>query len=50
MFDCYVVEKTSKDGNNYIALEIDLGYDYKKLVFLDPAEKAIVKMSFGNDE
>ncbi|MEE1504806.1 MAG: hypothetical protein UGF89_11255 [Acutalibacteraceae bacterium] len=50
MFDCFVVEKTSKGGNNYIALEIDLGCDYKKLVFLDPAEKAIVKMALGNDE
>lgn len=42
MLECNLVERTSKDGNNYFCLEIDFGNGYKKLVFLNPAEKALL--------
>ena len=42
MLECNVVERVSKDGNKYICLEIDFGNGYKKLVFLNPAEKALL--------
>lgn len=50
MFECIVVEKISKNGQPYLALEIDLGCGYKKIVFLDPAEKALVNMCLANNE
>lgn len=42
-FPCELVEKTSKNGQPYVALEIELAEGYKKLVFLTPAEKVIVE-------
>ena len=36
------VEKTSKNGNKYIALEIEFPCGYKKLVFLDKAEEHLL--------
>lgn len=43
MFEVVVVEKTSKKGNSYTALEIIFPNGYKKLIFLDEAEKYMVK-------
>lgn len=35
-------------GKEYIAIEIEITPDYKKVVFLDPAETALVKMTYEN--
>lgn len=43
MFEVVVIEKTSKKGNPYTALEITFPNGYKKLIFLDEAEKYMVK-------
>lgn len=40
---CQLVERTSKSGNIYVALEITIG-SYKKLVFLEPAELELIKL------
>lgn len=40
-----IVEKTSKSGKKYQCLEIYLTDDYKKVVFLDKAELALVELS-----
>lgn len=40
---CELVEKTSKNGNKYIVLEISLTPTYKKSVFLDNAELELIK-------
>lgn len=45
MFKCEAVEKTSKKGQTYTALEITFPSGYKKLVFLTPAEKHLVVLS-----
>ena len=39
MFECKAIQKTSKNGNPYIALEITFPNGYKKIVFLDRAEE-----------
>lgn len=39
MFECKAIEKTSKNGNVYVCLEITFPNGYKKLVFLDRAEE-----------
>lgn len=44
MFECAVVEKTSKSGKPYVALEITFPGGYKKLVFLTPAEIHLVQL------
>lgn len=44
--DAQLVTKVSKKtGNNYTALEIDLGMGVKKLVFLNAAEMAIIQLN-----
>lgn len=44
--DAQLVTKVSKKtGNEYTALEIDLGMGIKKLVFLDAAEMAIIQLN-----
>lgn len=44
--DAQLVTKVSKKtGKEYTALEIDLGMGIKKLVFLDPAEMAIIQLN-----
>lgn len=40
--DCEVVQKTSKAGNPYLVLRVDLGSNVKKDVFLNDAEVAIL--------
>ena len=36
-------EKTSKNGNSYIALDINLTPTYQKTFFLDPADIEVIK-------
>lgn len=48
MIKCILVEKVSKNGNNYLCLEIYLTDTYKKIVFLDKAEMELLKLS-NND-
>ena len=44
--DAQLITKTSKKtGNEYTALEIDLGMGIKKLVFLNAAEMAIIQLN-----
>ena len=44
--DAQLVTKVSKKtGNEYTALEIDLGMGVKKLVFLDAAEIALLSLN-----
>ena len=43
--ECKVVEGVGKkSGKPYTALEIDFGCDYKKMVFLDDSEKALLNV------
>lgn len=44
MFECKAVEKVSKNGNKYIALEITFPNGYKKIVFLDRAEEYLATL------
>lgn len=44
MYECVLVERTSKAGNRYTALEITFPGGYKKIVFLTPAELALALM------
>lgn len=44
MFECRVIEKTSKKGQTYICLEITFPNGYKKLVFLDRAEEYLATL------
>lgn len=39
-----IVEKISRNGSPYMALEITFPSGYKKLVFLTPAEKHLVQV------
>lgn len=39
-----VTKKSKKTGNEYTALELDLGMGIKKLVFLNDAEMAIIQL------
>ena len=48
MIRCNIVDKVSKNGNNYKCLEIYLTDTYKKIVFLDKAEMELLKLS-NND-
>lgn len=45
MFEVEVKKKTSKNGNDYICLEITFPNGYKKIVFLDKAEEYIAAES-----
>ena len=40
-----VTKKSKKTGNEYTALELDLGMGIKKLVFLNAAEMAIIQLN-----
>lgn len=40
-----LVEKISKKGKQYVAIEIQLSENYKKLVFLDSSEMEILRLS-----
>ena len=43
-------EKTSKNGNTYIALDINLTPSYVKTIFLDPADIEVVKLYLENQQ
>lgn len=43
-------EKTSKNGNTYIALDINLTPSYIKTIFLDPADLEVVKLYLENQQ
>lgn len=43
-----VVERTSKSGNPYVAIEVYITDKIKKLVFLTPAELELIKMNVNN--
>lgn len=42
---CQIIEKISQKGNKYICLEIYITNEYKKVVFLDPAEVELIKLA-----
>ena len=37
-----------KSGKEYYSIEIEITPEYKKVVFLDPCETALVKMTYEN--
>lgn len=41
----FVTKESKKTGNEYTALELDLGMGIKKLVFLNAAEMAILQLN-----
>lgn len=43
-----LVEKTSKTGNKYIAVELHLTPTYTKTIFLDQAELELIKLVAEN--
>ena len=43
-------EKTSKKGNTYIALDINLTPSYVKTIFLDPVDIEVVKLYLENQQ
>lgn len=43
--NCEVVQKTSKAGNPYLVLRVDLGSNVKKDVFLSDAEVALLTLN-----
>ena len=45
---CELVEKVSKLGKKYIALEIQLTPTYKKTVFLEQAEEELLRLYTQN--
>lgn len=45
---CELVEKTSKNGKTYMALEVNLTPTYKKVIFLLPSELELVKVYYNN--
>ena len=44
LLDCKIIERTSKAGNPYVVLQIDIGLGCKKDVFLNDSEKAILAL------
>ena len=44
-----LVERTSKEGKQYIAIEIVLTPGYKKLVFLTPSELELLRITKKNN-
>ena len=41
-------EKTSKSGNNYYCVDVNLTPDYVKTLFLDPADLEVVRLYLEN--
>lgn len=44
-FKAVLVERISKSGNPYVAIEVSITDKIKKLVFLTPAELELIKMN-----
>lgn len=42
-----LVERVSKSGNKYIAVEVTITDKIKKLVFLTPAELELLKLTYN---
>ena len=47
--ECEVVQKTSKAGNPYLVLRVNLGSNVKKDVFLNDAEVAILTINSSDN-
>lgn len=45
-----LVERTSKTGNKYIAIEVSITDSIKKLVFLSPAELELLKLQLQSQK
>ena len=43
------VERTKKDGEKFEVVELYISKDVKKLVFLAPAEKELIKIQLNNN-
>lgn len=41
-----IIDKSKKTGNDYARVDIQLTPDYKKTVFLDFPEQALVKLTY----
>lgn len=50
LIKCELKSGTSKKGNNYSYLDIELVPGYHKRVFLDLAELALVQLNTNNNE
>ena len=46
MFEVKVLQKTSKAGNDYVALEVTFPCGYKKIVFLEKAEEVLALLKY----
>lgn len=44
-FKAVLVQKVSKKGNEYVAIEVTISENIKKLVFLTPAELELIKLT-----
>ena len=42
-------EKTSKNGNKYLCLEVRLTENYTKVVFFEKAEEELLKLSLSKN-
>lgn len=45
-----IIAKSIKSGKDYARLDIELTPDYKKTVFLDFSEQALVKLAYNNND
>lgn len=45
-----IIAKSKKSGNDYARVDIQLTPDYKKTVFLDFSEQALVKLAYKENE
>lgn len=45
-----IIDKSKKSGKYYARLDIELTPDYKKTVFLDFSEQALVKLAYNKNE
>ena len=51
MINCkLIIANSKKTGNDYARVDIQLTPDYKKTVFLDFSEKALVKLAYNQNE
>ena len=43
-------EKTSKNGNNYVCLDVNLTPTYVKTFFIEPADLEVIKLWLENEK
>ena len=48
MFEAVIVKGKSKKGADYVALDIEIAPNYKKRVFLDKSEEALIVALYGD--